>query len=240
MEQKAVNPWNIFLVIALGVWMATIDAGIVNVALPTFTNHFHIPITHVQWVVTGYLLVICASLPLFGRLGDIYTRRVIYLLGLFIFLVSSALCGLAWSFWSLVLFRFVQGLGGSMIIGNNQAIILTTFPQGKQGRALGINSMLVAMGLIAGPGLGGLLISLAGWRLIFYINIPIGILACILGYYILPKEPRNASDHVDFPGAVLFAFSICCFILALSYKIIRPGSNYDSIIICLYQMGKIF
>jgi len=174
----------------------------------------------VQWVVSGYLLVICASLPLFGRLGDIYTRRVMYLLGLSIFLVTSALCGLAWSFWSLIIFRFVQGLGGSMIMANNQAIILTTFPKGKQAQALGINSMLVAIGLIAGPGLGGLLISLASWRLIFYINIPIGILGCLMGYYIMPKEEAgNASDHIDFPGAVLFAFSMCCFILALTYKI---------------------
>jgi len=214
---KAINPWSIFLVTALGVWMATIDVGIVNVAMPTLAREFNISIAHVQWIVSGYLLVICASLPLFGRLGDIYTRRVIYLLGFFIFLISSALCGLAFSFWSLVLFRFVQGFGAAMIMGNNQALVLTSFPKGKQGQALGINSMLAALGLIAGPGLGGLLISLAGWRVIFFINVPIGILGCVLGYYILPKETRNPSDHIDFLGAILFALGMCCFILAVTH-----------------------
>jgi EmrB/QacA subfamily drug resistance transporter len=214
---KAINPWSIFLVTALGVWMATIDVGIVNVALPTLAREFNIHIAHVQWIVSGYLLVICATLPLFGRLGDIYTRRVIYLLGFFIFLISSALCGLAFSFWSLVLFRFLQGFGAAMLMGNNQALVLTSFPKGKQGQALGINSMLAALGLIAGPGLGGLLIGLAGWRLIFFINVPIGILGCILGYYILPKETRNPENHIDFLGAILFALGICCFILAVTH-----------------------
>ncbi len=214
---KAINPWSIFIVTALGVWMATIDVGIVNVALPTLAREFNISIAHVQWIVSGYLLVICASLPLFGRLGDIYTRRVIYLLGFFIFLISSALCGLSSSFWSLVSFRFVQGLGASMIMGNNQALVLTSFPKGKQGQALGINSMLAAVGLIAGPGFGGLLIGLTGWRCIFFINVPIGILGCILGYYILPKETRNRADHIDFLGAILFALGMCCFILAVTH-----------------------
>ncbi len=217
---NSINPWSIFLVTALGVWMATIDTGIVNVALPTLTHQFNVSIGHIQWVVSGYLLVICATLPLSGRLADIYTRRVLYLSGMFIFFISSALCGMAWSFWSLVLFRFIQGLGAAMLMANNLALIITAFPKGKQGRAVGINSMLVAIGLIAGPGLGGLLISLAGWRLIFYINVPIGILGCLIGYYILPKDTANTSDHIDFTGAFIFALGMCCFILALTYKII--------------------
>ncbi len=213
------NPWVVFWVTALGVGMASLDAGIVNVALPTIAKQFHVSLGYEQWIVTGFLLVVCMALPLCGKLGDLYSKSNVYLLGFIVFVISSALCGLAFSFWSLVLFRLLQGLGAAMILANNQPIILSYFPKEKRGRALGVNATLIALGGITGPGVGGFIMSFAGWRALFYINIPIGILGCILGYYILPRTISAAVKKIDFLGVLLFASAMFFFVIVLTHAV---------------------
>lgn len=209
------NPWIIFLVTALGVGMATIDGGIVNVALPILSRDFHATVSTTQWIVSIYLLTLCVLLPLSGYLGDLYTKKRIYLSGFIIFTLGSLCCGLAFSLASLIAFRVLQGIGAAMILANNQALLMTHFPKEKRGRALGVNSMTVAIGSITGPGLGGIIIAAMGWRAIFFINIPLGFLGCYLGYKILPKDTTKPERHFDFLGAIIFALMIISVVLFL-------------------------
>src|SRR3989339_88799 len=215
-DHLSTHPWLIFLVTALGVGMSSIDAGIVNVALPTITHVFNATISQSQWTISGYLLIICISLPLFGRLSDIFSKRKIYLIGFVTFTLSSAFCGAALNLSMLIISRLFQGIGAAMILANNQAILMMTMPEGKRGRALGINSMLVAAGAVIGPGIGGLLIHLAGWRFIFYVNLPVGVLGCLMGFLLLPYDVSTNQKKFDVLGAIIFAIGMTSLLLFLN------------------------
>jgi EmrB/QacA subfamily drug resistance transporter len=208
--------WLIFAVTALGTFMATLDASIVNVALPAIAHRLGVNLSSIQWVVTAYLLVISSLLPLFGKMGDMYGRRLIYLLGMLIFVSGSFLCGVSTTIWLLVASRVVQAIGASMLMSNSPAIVSTTFPGKDRGRALGMNGTVVALGSMTGPSLGGLLVGAFNWQSIFYINIPIGILAIILGYVILPSEERHTREEFDYIGAALFAMGMTGLLLVIS------------------------
>lgn len=210
------NPWMIFFVTGLGAGMASLDAGIVNVALATITTRFHTNLGHSQWIISIYLLALCAFLPIAGHLSGTFTRRKLYLFGFILFTTSSMFCGIAWNLTSLVIFRLIQGIGAATIMANNQAIILSAIPAEKHGRALGINSMTVAFGSIAGPSIGGLLIGWLGWRSIFYINVPIGLLGYYLGRKILPHDETPSKQHLDVFGAVTFILGITCLLIVLN------------------------
>lgn len=215
-EQLKRNPWLILAATTLGVMMGNVDTNIVNVALPVLAHNYASSIEKTQWVISGYILVVCILLPICGRLSDIYTKRFIYLLGFAIFTVGSALCSIATSLATLVIYRLVQGVGGAMIMSNNQALVVMNVPQQLQGRALSINSMSASFGAIAGPAIGGFLLGVLSWRSIFYINIPIGILGCIIGYYVLPRDEKKLNHSLDIIGAVLFAAMVSCVLLLLN------------------------
>lgn len=213
-KQKTNNPWIIFYATMIGVMMVNIDATIVNVALPVIANNYHIQISQVQWVISSYILTACILLPISGRLSDIYTKKVIYLLGFAVFTIGSLLCSIATSLCMLVIFRFIQGIGAAMIMSNNQALIVMNFPEHIQGRALSLNGVNASFGAIVGPALGGFLISALGWRSIFYINIPIGIIGCIIGYRVLPNNEKRLPMKIDVKGSILFAIIITSILLA--------------------------
>lgn len=208
--------WLIFIVTVMGTFMAVLDSSIVNVALPLIAASFGVELTEVQWVVTAYLLVISSLLPLFGKIGDMYGRRKIYLLGFAIFTIGSLLCSLSSTIWYLVVSRVLQGTGASMLMSNAPAIISVTFPGKERGRVLGMNGTVVALAAMAGPSLGGILVGIFNWKWIFYINLPIGILASLLGYYILPFEKKYAAGTFDFKGAILFALGMTGLLVVLS------------------------
>lgn len=211
------SPWLIFLVTAFGASLASIDGGIVNVAMPSLAQEFQATITTIQWVISSYLLTICILVPLGGRLGDIYTKRGLYLLGMIIFTFFSALCGLSRNIEELIIFRLLQGVGAALLLSVNQAIIMNTFPKGKQAGALGINSMIFSFSGLIGPTLGGFLIQYFSWHAIFYINIPIGILGSIMCLNVLPQEVHQTKERLDWLGAVLFSIGITCLLLVLSF-----------------------
>nr|NNM89379.1 MFS transporter [Bacilli bacterium] len=177
--------WIVFATVVIGTFMVNVDSSIVNVALPILQMQYHIAAGILQWVVTGYLLMITAILPMVGSLSDRLDRKKMFILGIFIFTVSSALCALAINFSMLVLFRFLQAIGGALIQANVMSIVSFTFPEGQRGRPLGLIGSVVALGTIVGPALGGVLIAAMGWRSIFWVNVPFGILSIVVSALLL-------------------------------------------------------
>ena len=207
--------WLIFGVAVMGTFMAVLDSSIVNVGLPVIAVNLGVELAVVQWVVSAYLLVITILLPLFGKFGDMYGRRRIFLLGIIIFTIGSLLCGISSTIWFLVIARVVQAIGASMLMANAPAIVSITFPGKERGRALGMVGTVVALASMTGPSLGGILVGLFSWQSIFYINLPIGLVAYFLGYLILPTEEKHGQGTFDFVGAVLFAVGMTGFLVVI-------------------------
>lgn len=216
-QRTAAGDWRAFSVAASGTFMATLDAGIVNTALPTIGLGFGASLAQVQWIVAGYFLVISCLLPLFGRMGDMYGRRRLYSLGFLVFTTASLFCGSAPALWALIAARVGQGVGAAMLMANGPGIIMAAFPGPKRGRALGITGMTVALGSLAGPGLGGLLIQGFGWRSVFYLNLPIGLFGLFLARRFLPPQERLHDETLDLGGAALFALGMVGLLLAMTH-----------------------
>nr|WP_092072517.1 MFS transporter [Dendrosporobacter quercicolus]NSL48519.1 MFS transporter [Dendrosporobacter quercicolus DSM 1736]SDM43276.1 drug resistance transporter, EmrB/QacA subfamily [Dendrosporobacter quercicolus] len=208
--------WLVFGVAVTGTFMATLDSSIVNVALPVVAASLGAQLTTVQWVVSAYLLTISSLLPLFGRAGDMLGRRRVFTAGFLIFTLGSALCGLAFSIQLLIAARVLQAVGAAMIMANSQALVAGAFPGRNRGRALGMVGTVVALGSMAGPSLGGLLVGSLGWSAIFFINLPIGIIAFILGQFVLKDDDSRREEKFDFFGAFLFAVGMLSLLLLLS------------------------
>lgn len=200
--------YRILAAIMLGGVMGPIDASIVNVILPTIAGFFGVSIATAQWVPLIYLLTISSLLLFYGRLGDILGYKKVYLAGLAFFIVASALCGLAPTIHWLIAFRAFQGIGSGMMMSVPFAILTTVFQPQERGRALGINAISISAGLAFGPTLGGILASLWSWRLVFLINIPIGIVGLLWGRKVVP-ELKGQPGRIDTAGA-LSAF-VCLF-----------------------------
>jgi MFS family permease len=182
--------------------MATLDSSIVNIALPTIRRILNTG-DDVEWIVLSYLLTTTSTLLIMGRLSDLWGRRQMYIAGFAVFVFGSLLCGLAWSLWSLVFFRVVQGLGASMIFAIGPAIISDTFAPQERGRALGLMGAIVAAGTSAGPVIGGLLLGRFGWSSIFFVNVPIGLIGIWRAWAVL-RSGRPC------PGASLICQERAC------------------------------
>lgn len=209
--------WWAMLGVCLGVLMFTLDTSIVNVALPTLVQTFQTTFTMIQWVVLSYLLVITALVLGAARLGDMIGKRQLYLGGLIVFTVSSLLCGLASGVGWLIAFRALQGMGAVMIAALGAAIVTEVFPDSERGRALGIVGAAVSLGIASGPTVGGLLISAAGWRSIFLVNVPIGIFASfIILRFIPPDQHSPGKQRFDWLGAFVMSMALVSFALGMT------------------------
>lgn len=228
--------WRIFLATSFGVGLASIDSSIIKTALPTISEQFNSTFVSLQWVVTGYLLVICAFLPLAGRISDIYTRRRMYLIGMIIFTLSSVLCGLSNSLNELIIFRLAQGLGAALLFANNQALVMANFPKKKLVQALSINAMIFSFGSIVGPTLGGFLMSLFSWRSIFFVNIPIGVLGILMCLSVLPKESVKTQKKLDFLSAIFFAIGITALLIVISYGEELGWFSFNTLLLFLFSI----
>jgi len=209
--------WRALSVALSGTFMATLDAGIVNTALPTIGQGFGASLPQVQWIIGAYFLVISCLLLLFGRMGDMYGRRRMSSLGFLLFTIASLLCGASPTLWALIAARVGQGVGAAMLMANGPAIIMAAFPGSTRGRALGLLGLTVALGSLTGPGLGGMLIQGFGWPSVFYVNLPIGLMGFTLARRFLPHQERLRDETLDLAGAVLFAFGMVGFLLAMSH-----------------------
>jgi EmrB/QacA subfamily drug resistance transporter len=208
--------WLVMATISVGVILATIDGSIVNVAFPTLVDELGTTFNAIQWVALGYLLTIATLTLGVGRLGDIIGKKRIYTAGFSVFTIASVLCGLAPGVGWLIGFRVVQGIGSVMILALGAAILTEAFPPTERGRALGLIGTAVSIGIITGPVVGGLLISTFGWRAIFFVNLPIGVLGTLLALRHVPNTRPVGGQRFDFAGAGLLSLSLFSVSLALT------------------------
>jgi EmrB/QacA subfamily drug resistance transporter len=217
-EARAGLPrWLIVAALALGAYMAALDSSIVNAVLPVVAAAFGADVSAIEWVVTSYLLVQSALLLAFGRLGDMWGHKRVYLFGLGVFVLSSAVCGTATSTPFLVAARAVQAIGASMMVSNLAAILTAVFPPEQRGRAVGIQATIVYIGLATGAPLGGWLTGILSWRSIFYVNVPLGILALLLGSRVpAPIRPAGRREPFDVAGAAVYVLGLGLLLLGLN------------------------
>jgi EmrB/QacA subfamily drug resistance transporter len=212
------NKWVTLAVVGIGVFMATLDASIVNISLPAIASHFDVPMTGtIEWVIIGYLVVVASLLLSVGRFSDLVGRRILLMWGIGVFTVGSALCGLAPSLYLLVAARGLQGSGAALLMAISPAILTGAFPREERGRALGLNALVVALGTSAGPTLGGVITEHLSWRWIFFVNLPLGVIG-LLGTALLlqDKMPRRAV-RFDPVGALCLALALSLLTLGLSF-----------------------
>lgn len=206
----------VLVTVAFGTFMATLDSSIVNIALPTIRAKLETG-DNIEWIVLSYLLVTTSTLLIMGRLSDMLGRKKIYLLGFAVFTLGSLLCGLSWNLMSLVGFRIVQGLGAAMIFANGPAIVSDVFPPDKRGQALGWIGTAVAAGSSTGPVAGGILLENFGWESIFYVNVPIGLIAIWRAAVTLPPSVPSVDRRFDLPGAVLFLLGVTTLLMGVDF-----------------------
>lgn len=209
--------WWAMLGIGFGVLMSTLDAGIVNVALPSLVEVLDTTFATVQWVVLSYLLVITSLMLSVARLGDMVGKKKVYMTGLVLFTIGSLSCGLSPDVHWLIGFRALQGCGAVMLTALGTAIITEVFPSSERGRALGIMGTVVSVGIAAGPMLGGVLIGLVGWQSVFLVNVPIGLLAFFIVWRVVPpSRPREGKQRFDVAGAVVMFIMLGAFALGMT------------------------
>ncbi|MFI5287053.1 MAG: MFS transporter, partial [Candidatus Dormibacteria bacterium] len=199
-------PWLAVGTVCVGAFMGQLDASIVATALPVIRTNLHASIASVEWVVLVYVLVLAGSVAAVGRIADRVGRKLLYTYGFAIFVAGSAACALAPSLGLLVLGRLVQAIGAVMLQANSYALIRDVLPASQLGTGLGIQGAAQAVGLSAGPALGGALAALGGWRLIFLVNVPIGLVGLVLGWFLLPRSTHlDRESRIDPSGTLLLA-----------------------------------
>jgi len=216
------SKWLTLVATCLGVLLLNIDLFIINVALPAISNNLHAPLNIVSWTISTYVLMI-GVLPIgFGRLGDIWGQKRLYLGGVILFTIASLACGLATNIMWLIIFRTIQGVGAAAIAPGTLALLVRVFPKEQRGLAIGLNGGIGGLGLIAGPVLGGLLVHGDNWRWIFFINVPLGIITILLiVLFVMESRDEKASKSVDWLGLVLLSGGLFGVLFAFT----RADSN---------------
>lgn len=206
----------ILAAVAIGTFMSAFDTSVVNIALPSIRNYFNVPLSTIEWVVMSYLLIISSLLLTYGRMGDMYGHRKIYITGFIIFTLGSVLCGLSSSIMFLIFSRVVQAIGAGMLMAMGPAIITEITPSGERGRALAVLAVSVSVALTTGPVLGGILTSKFGWQSVFYINLPVGILGSLWAKRVIPANVAREAQPFDIKGAGVIFFALISILLPLS------------------------
>ncbi|MDR3553521.1 MAG: MFS transporter [Syntrophobacteraceae bacterium] len=206
--------WFILLNVLIGATMSALDVSIVNVAMPTLKTEFHTSMAVIEWVAMSYMITLTVLLPFFGRLADVLGRSKLYNLGFIIFTVGSWFWGMATSASFIIAARVLQAVGAGLLQANSVALITQAFPGNERGKAIGIQGAVQAISMAIGPFVGGILISAVGWRLVFYINIPIGIVGTMAAMFILPSQEKSTvRQKIDYLGTAFFATGLACFAL---------------------------
>ncbi len=216
-------PWLAVATVCVGAFMGQLDASIVTVALPNLRDNLHASLSVVEWVSLSYLVVLVGAVSAVGRLADVAGRKLLYIHGFAVFTMASLGCALAPSLAVLLLMRVVQAGGAAMLQANSVALMRTTVGPQQLGRAIGAQGAAQAMGLALGPVVGGLLIQAGGWRWVFYVNVPAGILGIALGWWLLPRSRHRAPRaRFDWAGLLTLPPGTVLLLLALSL-LAHPG-----------------
>jgi len=204
------------LVVALGTIMSILDATIVSVAIDSLSKSFHVTVSTIQWVTTGYLLALAIVIPVTGwgihRIGS----KNLYMISITLFLIGSVMCGLAWSATSLIVFRIFQGLGGGMILPVGQTIVARVAGPQRMGRVMGLIGIPSVLGPILGPVIGGAIVTHYSWRWIFFVNVPICLVALYATMRVFPRSERDKTHRFDLPGFLLLSPGLALIIYGLS------------------------
>ena len=209
------NIWIVLVVLTLGYFMILVDTTIVNVALPTMEKGLHAGFDQILWVVNAYILVYAVLLITAGRLGDIFGPKRLFLLGLAVFTLASAACGLSQDANQLILFRAIQGVGAALLTPQTLAILPNIFPPEQRGAAFGILSSVAGLAVVVGPTVGGWLVTDYSWQAIFFLNVPIGIVAALAAVLLMPEIRSQRSPALDLPGVALASAGLFALIYAL-------------------------
>src|SRR6266550_2762751 len=233
------NPWAVLVVVSLGFFMTLLDLTIVNIAIPDMINRLHASLDGVLWVLNAYALVLAVLVITAGRLGDLIGPRTMFVAGIAVFTAASAACGFAPGAGWLIGFRAVQGLGAAMLMPQTLAIVTLTFPPERRGAAFGIWGAVAGLATIAGPTLGGLLVTAFDWRWIFFVNLPIGIAVLSVTFFIIPGFQPGRRHRFDILGVTLASLAL----LAICYGLVE-GQRYDwgtvtSFISCPLSIGML-
>jgi len=220
-DLKGRSPWSVLPPLVLGFFMIMVDTTIVNIAVPSIQKAFDADITAVGWLNSGYLLSFAVLMLPAGRLGDRYGPRGLFISGLVLFTISSAACGLAGSIAFLIAARVVQGVGAALMTPQTMAVITRVFPAASRGAALGVWGMVAGLATIAGPVLGGLLVESWGWEWIFYVNIPVGVVALFWSFATVPHLETH-KRYFDVLGTVLAVAGLFLLVFGL-----QEGDTYD-------------
>ncbi|MGN6869759.1 MAG: DHA2 family efflux MFS transporter permease subunit [Solirubrobacteraceae bacterium] len=206
-EQNTISAdvWRVSAVVVLGSIMSILDTTIVNVALATLSHKLDASISEIQWVVTGYMLALAAVIPVSGWAARRFGAKRVYLVSLVLFTAGSALCGLAADTTQLIVFRVLQGVGGGMILPIGQLMMAEAAGPKRMGRVMSIVAVPAMLAPVLGPTLGGLIVQNMSWRWIFYVNVPIGVMAVIAAIRVLPQVKPSPTDRLDFRGLLLMA-----------------------------------
>ena len=210
--------WELLALSSVGAFMGPLDGSIVSVALPAMSPSLHLSFGAAMWVQAAYLLTVAVLLIPLGRLADQHGRVRYYLIGTAVFTAGSLLAALSMSAAWLIASRVVQGGGAALMVATSAAIVTAVFPPQERGKALGINVMAVYIGLTIGPPLGGILVDTLGWRWIFLINLPIGVVVLVWGWFMLPRAERlEGALRVDFASAALLGTFLISLLVPLTF-----------------------
>jgi len=216
------RPGLVLLVLCVAQFMLVLDISVTNVALASIQSDLGFAGGDLQWIVTAYTLVFGSLLIFFGRAGDLFGRRRLFVAGLVVFSLASLLCGLAQEPWQLIAARALQGLGGAMLSPSALSLLVTTFAEGpERTKALGIWGSIAAGGAAAGMILGGVLTDLAGWRWVFFVNVPVGVLALVGAVRVVPESRHAARTRLDVAGAL----AVTAGLVALVYGLTRVEAD---------------
>jgi len=209
--------WWILLTVIIGTFLGRLDQTIVNLALPKIINTFGITVSSAGWIATAYILANAIFVPIWGKLGDTIGRKKVYIIGFAVFILGSVLAGLSWDLKSMIVFRIIQAIAGSADYPTAMAILAVTFRQGKErAQALGLWSASFAAATVFGPLLGGPLIDGFGWRSVFLINIPIGIIGILMAFrFINESKSEIKTKHFDWWGAITLGIMLSSLVLVL-------------------------
>ena len=220
MRRRRGNEWAVLLTLSLGFFMTLVDLTIVNIAIPDMRRALHASLAEMGWVINAYIIVLATAMITAGRLGDLRGRRTLFLAGVAVFTLASAASGLSQNATELIAARVIQGFGAALLLPHTMAIIIAIFPGNRRGAALGVWGSVAGLATIAGPTVGGALVTWLGWRWIFFLNVPVGVITMVLASLIIPQVRSGRRQPMDLPGVLIATAAL----VAITYGLVEGQS----------------